>query len=294
MSDRDQAMLDAVYLLHDHGAGPFHERLFLAAGRLFPDTLHSLDLWRKADGAYQSAIDIDYGADEVFIMQKVGELVPMQHPCYEYIAGGGRRPVILADFSSHRQFRRTDLYEIAFRPIDVRHQLSIPLVTDTHVGGLTLNRRGRRPFTEEDVFVAAQFARFVVQAHRTQEVLAEALVQRPVAESRDHLPLRRAGLSRREVEVLEWMAQGKRDREIAIILGISYRTVTNHVRAILTKLKVETRTAAATAMQRIQAGQMGMFRSRTGADHHGTRPGGKMSSPTHTQDRREGAASAPS
>lgn len=60
----------------------------------------------------------------------------------------------------------------------------------------------------------------------------------------DHLPLRRAGLSRREAEVLHWMAQGKRDKEIAIILGISHRTVTHHVSAILAKLHVETRTAA--------------------------------------------------
>lgn len=249
MPDRETALLDAIHLLHEHSAGPFHERLFEAARRLFPDTVHSLDMWRKADGHYQSAIDIDYGPDEPLIMQRVGELVPLQHPCYEYIAAGGRFPVQVADFASHRQFRRTDLYQIAFRPIDVRHQLSIPLVTETHMGGLTLNRQGRRPFTEEDIAFAAQFARFVVQAHHTEEVLARALEQRSVVEAQDHLPLRRAGLSRREAEVLHWMAQGKRDKEIAIILGISYRTVTNHVRVILSKLGVETRTAAAMVHQ---------------------------------------------
>ena len=73
----------------------------------------------------------------------------------------------------------------------------------------------------------------------------------PVAETLmeaiDHTPLRRAGLSRREAEVLHWMSQGKRDKEIAIILGISYRTVTHHVSAILQKLGAETRTAAVAA-----------------------------------------------
>lgn len=54
-----------------------------------------------------------------------------------------------------------------------------------------------------------------------------------------------AGLSQRQKEVLHWICEGKRDREIGIILGISYRTVTVHVRAILNKLGVENRTCAA-------------------------------------------------
>lgn len=52
-------------------------------------------------------------------------------------------------------------------------------------------------------------------------------------------------LSQREREVFHWICEGKRDREIAQILGISYRTVTVHVRAILQKLCVENRTCAA-------------------------------------------------
>jgi excisionase family DNA binding protein len=55
-----------------------------------------------------------------------------------------------------------------------------------------------------------------------------------------------AGLSRREREVLALLVEGKGDREIAGALSISYRTVTNHVASILTKLDAPTRTAAAT------------------------------------------------
>jgi DNA-binding CsgD family transcriptional regulator len=58
------------------------------------------------------------------------------------------------------------------------------------------------------------------------------------------------GLSGRETEVLKWLAEGKRDGEIAIILGISPRTVNHHVARICTKLGVETRTAAATCALR--------------------------------------------
>ncbi len=44
---------------------------------------------------------------------------------------------------------------------------------------------------------------------------------------------------------MRWMSEGKRDREIATILGLSRRTVEKHVCHIFAKLKVETRTAAA-------------------------------------------------
>ena len=53
------------------------------------------------------------------------------------------------------------------------------------------------------------------------------------------------GLSLREAEVLFWVAQGKKNSVIAIILGLSTATVEKHLEHILAKLKVETRTAAA-------------------------------------------------
>jgi DNA-binding CsgD family transcriptional regulator len=52
-------------------------------------------------------------------------------------------------------------------------------------------------------------------------------------------------LSPVEAEVFHWMSQGKRNKEIAIILGRSPRTVEKHVQMILQKTCTETRTAAA-------------------------------------------------
>lgn len=54
-------------------------------------------------------------------------------------------------------------------------------------------------------------------------------------------------LSRREREVLAWIAKGKTNDEIARILGMSVYTVKNHVKRILDCLGVSNRTAAATA-----------------------------------------------
>jgi len=52
------------------------------------------------------------------------------------------------------------------------------------------------------------------------------------------------GLTPRESEILFWITQGKADSVIALLCGISPRTVQKHVENIFTKLGVETRIAA--------------------------------------------------
>jgi DNA-binding NarL/FixJ family response regulator len=53
------------------------------------------------------------------------------------------------------------------------------------------------------------------------------------------------GLTPRQAEVLYWIAQGKTNAEIAIILGTSPRTVEKHVEQLLERLGVENRVSAA-------------------------------------------------
>ena len=57
--------------------------------------------------------------------------------------------------------------------------------------------------------------------------------------------LERLGLSRRETEVLRWLAQGKTNAGIGASLGLSRFTVRKHLENIFQKLGVKTRTAAA-------------------------------------------------
>ncbi len=54
----------------------------------------------------------------------------------------------------------------------------------------------------------------------------------------------RPELTPRESEVLHWIAEGKSNPEIAIILELSRRTVHKHVQHILKKIRVESRGAA--------------------------------------------------
>ncbi len=51
-------------------------------------------------------------------------------------------------------------------------------------------------------------------------------------------------LTDREVEVLTWVARGKSSAEIALLLGVGYRTVDFHMTNILRKLGVTTRVQA--------------------------------------------------
>src|SRR4051794_7464259 len=57
-------------------------------------------------------------------------------------------------------------------------------------------------------------------------------------------PLQDLGLTPREAEVLLWMAQGKANAEVGLILEMSVATVKKHVEHIFEKLSVENRSAA--------------------------------------------------
>jgi two-component system, NarL family, response regulator len=57
----------------------------------------------------------------------------------------------------------------------------------------------------------------------------------------------RATLTDREVQVVELVAQGMRNKEIGVSLGISETTVQVHVKNILAKLQVQDRSGAITA-----------------------------------------------
>ncbi|MGE3958682.1 MAG: response regulator [Vicinamibacterales bacterium] len=55
-----------------------------------------------------------------------------------------------------------------------------------------------------------------------------------------------ASLSSREIEVLELVAKGMRNKEIAAALGVSQETVQTHMKRVFVKLGVNDRTAAVT------------------------------------------------
>ncbi|MBK8039497.1 MAG: hypothetical protein IPK22_20540 [Verrucomicrobiaceae bacterium] len=253
MTSQIRALLEAVEMLHSHQRRAFPERVMQACQHLFPETFNGFELWSLADGSYEGEVNAPFDeATRAERLQRIAEVLPKDNPAFAAVVAGAREPLLLSDFITHRQLRLTEYFELALKPLDIRHQVAIPILTSTHAGGVVFNKGGLRDFTKEDMDLIRQFGRHIVLAHQTAQALASAEIQKAQVKTTDHLMLRRAGLSQRESEVLLWIAEGKRDKEIALILGISYRTVTDHVRAVLAKLRVETRTAAVVAARRLE------------------------------------------
>jgi len=79
---------------------------------------------------------------------------------------------------------------------------------------------------------------------RLREIGVESIPRGPLRSTRENP----AGLTNRQVEVLELMADGLANAEIAEKLFISKKTVEHHVSAIYTKLGVDSRTKATAAL----------------------------------------------
>ena len=63
------------------------------------------------------------------------------------------------------------------------------------------------------------------------------------------------GLTEREAETLFWLAQGKANADLCILLNVQLTTIKKHLEKIYQKLGVENRTAAAAmALERLNAG----------------------------------------
>ncbi len=152
---------------------------------------------------------------------------PLVHFHATHAQGGSHR---ISDSLSRAEFRKSALYNDYYRRIGIDHVIAVPLFVDRSLlVSFVLNRNGS-DFTDRE--------RMLLDLVR--EPLA-ALYRHALARARGFAAL---PVTLREREVLDWLAAGKTDREIAEILGMSPRTVQKHLQHIYEKLGVETRTAA--------------------------------------------------
>lgn len=100
-----------------------------------------------------------------------------------------------------------------------------------------------KPVIREDLLAAvhARLERAAVFDKRVHEAASEASFNPDYS---SHEPLRVLGLTDREAEVLLWVAQGKSNGDVATILGMSEKTVKQHMGTVFQKLGVEGRNAA--------------------------------------------------
>lgn len=107
----------------------------------------------------------------------------------------------------------------------------------------------------EDIYRAihAGASSYLLKSSLSQDLIATVrrvfAGERPMPpEVADRLAARegQSGLSAREIEILELIAKGLRNKEIAATLGIGQETVQTHIKRLFVKLQVSDRTAAVT------------------------------------------------
>jgi DNA-binding CsgD family transcriptional regulator len=242
-ADTWKRVTEASRLMHAHGHGELSTRLFEVAGMLFENTCCAFEIYGR-DGSHLIWENVPFPeARRAAIRQRVGEVVPFEHPAFPHLLEGKSDTMRMSDLISQRALRKTHLYNEIFREAEVQHQIVIPIHASNGIGGMTLNRGGR-DYSDEDLYVASLLAPHLVTAYESHLLLNEVASKKQKKVKLDYTKLREMGLTRRESEVMSWMVEGKRDGEIGTILNISVRTANVHVRNILTKLGVETRTTA--------------------------------------------------
>jgi DNA-binding CsgD family transcriptional regulator len=128
-------------------------------------------------------------------------------------------------------YRRTDLYNLLGRPHDIEYSMDCWLRSpDGVVRGFSLDSSSR-DFSERERDLLDVLGRH----------LAVVLGRR---DPRLPRPARELGLTRREAEILAWVARGLTNAEIADVLSLSTHTVRKHLENAFLRLGVHSRAAA--------------------------------------------------
>ena len=157
--------------------------------------------------------------------------IARNHPRFRHVELAGR-VLITSDFVTRREWESEELLGPGWTSVPYADDLGVNMMLSN--GGVmsVAVMRERRTFREEDREI---FSLFVPHL--------ETLLS--PAPTPDAASLSGLGLTQREQEVLFWISEGKRNSEIAEILGISVGTVKRHLENLYGKLGVENRHGAA-------------------------------------------------
>lgn len=105
-----------------------------------------------------------------------------------------------------------------------------------------VERRDDVPSAAGPLFIKGESGQLIIR--RVPEGLNDVLLLEEQQTTPSLAQLSHFGLSKRELEILGWVARGKTNPEIGLILNISRRTVHKHLEHVYVKLGVENRMAA--------------------------------------------------
>jgi len=142
----------------------------------------------------------------------------------------------LSDFLTHRQRRALEYDATVWRPHGIEDSVRVWLPAPPGRARAIYLERSGTSYTNREMTLLSLLRPHLIH------IRANADFRRRFGADRD--------LTRREAEVLGWIARGKTNGEVARLLFISPHTVRKHVENIFEKLGVRTRTAAAAYARR--------------------------------------------
>ncbi len=240
-------VLDAVHRLYSvRDAREFPTMMMSVAEELVPCVNISFDSVNLATGEATDLFDRPIAIPHAEFLARWQSFCH-EHPGIRFLENGGKANVMaITDFVSQRDFRRTAFFNEFFNPIaGTTHQLGVILPVPGHVVGMAMNRDA--DFAGDERELLELLHPHFVQAFQNAQLFTSLRGHAAV----DFTAWRRHGLTRRECDVLQWLVEGKRNSEIAIILGTQPRTIGKHLENIFAKLRVETRSAAAAEARRL-------------------------------------------
>jgi|GEM_PF-1280408 len=132
-----------------------------------------------------------------------------------------------------------------FQPLGIRHQLAVLFPGSDLAAGVFISRA--TGFAESERRLLGLIGPHLAQAFHRHLLLAAPEARPAACRYLAWERLRSAGYSRRECEILQWLSEGKSDDDIAVILGLSRKTVSNQVFDLMHKLGAHNRIAAVIA-----------------------------------------------
>ncbi len=162
----------------------------------------------------------------------------------------GARPLRPAKRPIHSLIVTTPTGDIRFASVDARRWLRDFFGRSARVGLLPPRLQqwvaGRGPHAgKKSIVITRQQTRLFVTRYNPHPSDAIALLLETSSRRKAAMLRRQGNLTRRETEVLEWIAAGKSNRDMAEILAVAPATIGKHLEHIFRKLGVENRTAAA-------------------------------------------------
>jgi DNA-binding CsgD family transcriptional regulator len=227
--------IDNLYTPVDPSALVTHISNTIAA--LIPHRHAAVDILNHETGHWEGVQTADMTS---LWKQRAAELIP-ESPLMRYLKDGGQNQLLrLNSFFFTAELRKSPLFQELLAPLGVEYQLAAVLKIPRCSAYFSVLRE--RDFNADEIQLMGWLQPHLVRVYIFAQLRAN-LRANQIPGSTNAPDVRM--LTPREREVLHWIAQGKRDSEIGTILGISTRTVHKHVSNSLSKLGLETRTAAA-------------------------------------------------